>query len=93
MGMSEGSDREMRNWQRRLPDSLNRAAAYIRALPELRRVFVVAGLILVAIFLPMVALAVVAALGVLFLATVPRIARSVNLFGRWRKARAPEDPV
>jgi hypothetical protein len=39
---------------------------------------------LVAIFLPMVALAVVAALGILFLATVPRIARSVNLFGRRR---------
>ena len=41
----------------------------------------------VAIFLPMVALAIVLALGVLFLATVPRIARSVNLFGRWRRAR------
>ncbi|HUM03235.1 MAG TPA: DUF4126 domain-containing protein [Thermoanaerobaculia bacterium] len=41
---------------------------------------------LVAIFLPMVALAVVAALGILFLATVPRIARSVNLFGRRRPA-------
>jgi hypothetical protein len=41
---------------------------------------------LVAIFLPMVALAAVAALGILFLATVPRIARSVNLFGRWRRA-------
>jgi hypothetical protein len=41
---------------------------------------------LVAIFLPMVALSVVVALGVLFLATVPRIARSVNLFGRWRGA-------
>ena len=41
---------------------------------------------LVAIFLPMVALAVVAALGILFLATVPRIARSVNLFGRRRTA-------
>ena len=41
---------------------------------------------LVAIFLPMVALAVVAALGILFVATVPRIARSVNLFGRRRTA-------
>ena len=41
---------------------------------------------LVAIFLPMVALAVVAALGVIFLLTVPRIARSVNLFGRRRTA-------
>jgi len=43
---------------------------------------------LVAIFLPMVALLVVAALGVLFLATVPRIARFVNLFGRRRGADA-----
>ena len=41
---------------------------------------------LVAIFLPMVALAVVAALVILFLATVPRLARSVNLFGRRRTA-------
>ncbi len=48
---------------------------------------------LVAIFLPMVALAVVGALGVLFLATVPRIARSVNLFGRWRRARTPGGPA
>jgi hypothetical protein len=39
---------------------------------------------LVAIFLPMVALAVVAAFGILFVATVPKIARSVNLFGRRR---------
>ena len=43
---------------------------------------------LVAIFLPMVALAVDAALGILFLVTVPRIARSVNLFGRRRGAAA-----
>ncbi|HQR46141.1 MAG TPA: DUF4126 domain-containing protein, partial [Thermoanaerobaculia bacterium] len=41
---------------------------------------------LVAIFLPMVALAVVAALGVLFVSAVPRIARKVNLFGRRRTA-------
>lgn len=41
---------------------------------------------LVAIFLPLVALGVVASLGVLFLVAVPRIARSVNLFGRWRGA-------
>jgi hypothetical protein len=41
---------------------------------------------LVAIFLPMVALAVVAALGVLFVSAVPRIARTVNLFGRRRTA-------
>ncbi len=40
---------------------------------------------LVAIFLPMVALAVVAAFGILFVATVPKIARSVNLFGRRRR--------
>jgi hypothetical protein len=46
---------------------------------------------LVAIFLPMVSLAVVAGLGVLFLATVPRVARSANLFGRWRKARPRGD--
>jgi hypothetical protein len=39
---------------------------------------------LVAIFLPVVALVVVAALGVLFLMTVPRIARSIDLFGRRR---------
>ena len=45
---------------------------------------------LVAIFLPMVALAVVAALVILFLATVPRIARSVNLFGRDRRPRPRE---
>ena len=44
---------------------------------------------LVAIFLPMVALAVVVGLGILFLATVPRIARSVNLFGR-RGAKGPD---
>ena len=39
---------------------------------------------LVAIFLPAVALVVVVALGVLFLFTVPRIARQIDLFGRRR---------
>jgi len=39
---------------------------------------------LVAIFLPVLALVVVAALGVLFLLTVPRIARQIDLFGRRR---------
>jgi hypothetical protein len=48
---------------------------------------------LVAIFLPMVALVVVAGLGVLFLVRVPRIARSVNLFGLRRgKAARPAPP-
>ncbi len=41
---------------------------------------------LVAIFLPMVALAVVLAFAVIFLVSVPRIARSINLFGRRRGA-------
>jgi hypothetical protein len=44
---------------------------------------------LVAIFLPMVALAVVVALGILFLATVPRVARSVNLHSRRRVTPPP----
>ncbi len=44
---------------------------------------------LVAIFLPMVALAVVAALGLLFVVTVPRVARSVNLHSRRRVASPP----
>jgi hypothetical protein len=44
---------------------------------------------LVAIFLPMVALGVVAALGLLFLVTVPRVARSVNLHSRRRAAPPP----
>ncbi len=44
---------------------------------------------LVAIFLPMVSLAVVLALGLLFLVTVPRIARSVNLHSRRRGAPPP----
>jgi hypothetical protein len=39
---------------------------------------------LVAIFLPMVALALVAGLCVLFVVCVPRVARTVNLFGRRR---------
>jgi len=43
---------------------------------------------LVAIFLPMVALVLVAGLGVLFVVNVPRVARSVDLFGR-RRGKAP----
>ena len=44
---------------------------------------------LVAIFLPMVALVVVLALALLFLVTVPRVARSVNLHSRRRVAPPP----
>lgn len=44
---------------------------------------------LVAIFLPMVALVVVVALGLLFVATVPRVARSVNLHSRRRGTPPP----
>lgn len=39
---------------------------------------------LVSLFLPLVALLVVVALGILFLFTVPRIARQIDLFGRRR---------
>lgn len=42
---------------------------------------------LVSIFLPMVALAVVAALGIIFLFTVPRIVRKVNLLDRRFRGR------
>jgi len=41
---------------------------------------------LVSIFLPLLSLVLVAALAGLFLLSVPKIARSVNLFGRRRKA-------
>jgi len=47
---------------------------------------------LVSIFLPFVALVVVAGLACLFLVTVPRIARSVDLFGRRRGPRRPVSP-
>jgi hypothetical protein len=48
---------------------------------------------LVAIFLPLVSLALVAGLCIVFLVCVPRIARSVDLFGLRRgKAAAPASP-
>jgi hypothetical protein len=47
---------------------------------------------LVSIFLPLVALAIVAGLGILFLLTVPRLARTTNLLGRHRPPR-PSPPA
>jgi pseudomonalisin len=44
---------------------------------------------LVSIFLPLVALLVVAAIGLLFVLTVPRMARSIDLFGRRRSGGPP----
>jgi ABC-type multidrug transport system fused ATPase/permease subunit len=44
---------------------------------------------LVSIFLPLVALAVVIALGAIFLFTVPRLARSIDLIGRRRRPPRP----
>ncbi|MEO8585260.1 MAG: DUF4126 family protein [Acidobacteriota bacterium] len=44
---------------------------------------------LVSIFLPFVALLVVAAIGLLFVLTVPRMARSIDLFGRRRSGGPP----
>ncbi|MDL2718143.1 MAG: DUF4126 family protein [Acidobacteriota bacterium] len=44
---------------------------------------------LVSIFLPFVALLVVAAIGILFVVTVPRMARSIDLFGRRRSGGPP----
>lgn len=44
---------------------------------------------LVSVFLPLVALAIVAGIGVLFLTTVPRLARRTNLLGRRRPAPPP----
>jgi hypothetical protein len=43
---------------------------------------------LVSIFLPLVSLVLVAALACIFLLTVPRIARSIDLLGRRRRAPA-----
>jgi len=47
---------------------------------------------LVSIFLPVVALVVVLALACLFLVTVPKITRSIDLFGRRRPQRAAAVP-
>jgi pseudomonalisin len=44
---------------------------------------------LVSIFLPLVALLVVAAIGLLFVLAVPRMARSIDLFGRRRSGGPP----
>jgi hypothetical protein len=48
---------------------------------------------LVSIFLPLVALVVVLAVGLLFVLTVPRMARFLDLFGRRRTAREPTPPA
>jgi hypothetical protein len=48
---------------------------------------------LVSIFLPLVALVVVFAVGVLFVLTVPRMARFLDLFGRRRTRREPAPPA
>ena len=47
---------------------------------------------LVSVFLPFVALAIVGGIGILFLATVPRLARRTNLLGRHRPRKAPPGP-
>lgn len=47
---------------------------------------------LVAIFLPLVALVVVIAIGLIFVLTIPRMARFHDLFGRRRPARAASPP-
>ena len=44
---------------------------------------------LVSIFLPLVALAVVVAIGLIFVLTIPRMARFLDLFGRRRPRREP----
>jgi hypothetical protein len=48
---------------------------------------------LVSIFLPLVALVVVIAVGIIFVFTIPRIARFLDLFGRRRPAREAPPPV
>ena len=48
---------------------------------------------LVSIFLPLVALVVVLAVGLLFVLTVPRMARFLDLFGRRRTVREPTPPA
>jgi hypothetical protein len=47
---------------------------------------------IVSIFLPLVALVVVAAIGLLFVLTIPRMARFLDLFGRRRPHREPPPP-
>jgi hypothetical protein len=48
---------------------------------------------LVAIFLPIVALVVVIAIGIIFVLTIPRMARVLDLFGRRRPAREAPPPA
>ena len=48
---------------------------------------------LVSIFLPLVALAVVAAIGLIFILTIPRMARFLDLFGRRRPGREAPPPA
>lgn len=47
---------------------------------------------LVSIFLPLVALVVVVAIGLIFVLTIPRMARFLDLFGRRRPAREAPPP-
>lgn len=48
---------------------------------------------LVSIFLPLVALAVVAAIGLIFILTIPRMARVLDLFGMRRPGRETPPPA
>ncbi|HVO52259.1 MAG TPA: DUF4126 domain-containing protein [Thermoanaerobaculia bacterium] len=48
---------------------------------------------LVSIFLPLVALVVVVAIGLIFVFTIPRMARFLDLFGRRRPGRETPPPV
>lgn len=48
---------------------------------------------LVSIFLPLVALVVVAAIGLIFVLTIPRMARFLDLFGRRRPKRETPPPA
>ena len=48
---------------------------------------------LVSIFLPLVALVVVIAIGLIFILTIPRMARFLDLFGRRRPSREAPPPL
>jgi hypothetical protein len=48
---------------------------------------------LVSIFLPLVALVVVVAIGLIFVFTIPRMARFLDLFGRRRPGRQAPPPA
>ena len=48
---------------------------------------------IVSIFLPLVALVVVIAIGLLFVLTIPRMARFLDLFGRRRPRKEPSRPA